>query len=519
MVVPSRRHAGEERWTRGVVDLTECSLVDAAAVTVLLDDHRDDAAADRAVRRRGDTDIAPPSGGHGFVIVTDRLPARREDSATVGTAALPDDPVTAELSALARRGDALWIGRRPTLPGSSSGPSAEIVLPSEEARRYEAYARQTLWSLYHAVVHPMVHDRRFRTAYRRVNQRFARAVADRAGTGATVWVHGHHLQLVPGLLRRLRPDVRIGFYLPIPFPSPDLLRVLPMHEEIWLGLLGADLIGFQTDVAADNFRRLRPAVPASDPAFGLGAGTVGVYPFSVDRARIRGLAGRADVRRHGRDVRASLGTTRAVALSIDSADDAPGVVRRLEALGKLFASGQVTPSDLTLIQILVQSDAAPRGVLDEVARQVARVNGDVGAIGRACVHYVVSEPSLDQRVALYLAADVLVATPLRPGPHLPALEYAAARPDDGRLVLSEFIDAAGIIDEAVLINPYDDEDLRRALGTVGRDVRLGRRQPALHRPTGRDHQLWSQAFVDDLRADARPRRALADLVQRRGHVR
>jgi trehalose 6-phosphate synthase len=473
------------------------------------------------VRWPGESDAPPSNSDDSFVIVTDRLSAQREDAAAVGMGGLPDDAVTAGLSALARQTFALWVGRRPGPTWSSvAAPSIGIVAPPEEARRYEAYARQTLWPLYHAVVHPMVHNRRFRTAYRRVNWRFAHAVAERAGHGATVLIYDHHLQLVPGLLRRLRPDVRIGFYLPIPFPSPDLLRILPGHEEIWLGLLGADLIGFQTEDAADNCRRLQLAARPADPAFGVGVGATGVYPFSVDVARIRGLAGRPDVRSQARDIRASLGATRAVVLGIDTAGDAPGVVRRLEALGALFAGGRVTARDMTLIQILVPSDAdpAPGDVLDLVARHVARINGEAGAVGRACVHYIVNQPSLDQRVALYLAADVMVATPLRQGAHLPALEYAAARPTDGRLILSEFMDAAGRIPEAVLVNPYDNDDLRRALNvalTTGRDEACRHRPPTLDHMTGRDHQMWLRAFINDLRAEARAPVASRDIQHRR----
>ena len=121
---------------------------------------------------------------------------------------------------------------------------------------YEGFSNETLWPLYHdAVVESQFH-RDWWESYQQVNERFAEAAAELAAPGATVWVHDYQLQLVPQLLRRLRPDVRIGFFLHIPFPPVELFMRLPWRTQIVSGLLGADLIGFQLPGGARNFARL-----------------------------------------------------------------------------------------------------------------------------------------------------------------------------------------------------------------------------------------------------------------------
>jgi trehalose 6-phosphate synthase len=137
---------------------------------------------------------------------------------------------------------------------------------SELEHYYEGHSNATIWPLYHDAVEPPVFHRHWREAYRAVNQRFA-AAADRvAAPGATVWVHDYQLQLVPAMLRARRPDLRIGFFLHIPFPPIELFMQLPGREEVIRGLLGADLVGFQTPLGAQNFLHLANHLLGPAPA-------------------------------------------------------------------------------------------------------------------------------------------------------------------------------------------------------------------------------------------------------------
>ncbi len=121
---------------------------------------------------------------------------------------------------------------------------------------YEGYANSTLWPLYHDAVETPAFHRRWWEAYQRVNRRFAQVTADFADRDAMVWIQDYHLQLVPALLRELRPDLRIGFFMHIPFPPAELFMQLPRRAELLRGILGADLVGFQTAYGAENFIRL-----------------------------------------------------------------------------------------------------------------------------------------------------------------------------------------------------------------------------------------------------------------------
>ena len=169
-----------------------------------------------------------------------------------------------------RRG--AWVGW-PGLADAQADPFEDdglelypVDLTAEDVENYyEGFSNDTLWPLYHDVVVPPSYHRHWWQAYVRVNERFAEAVDEVAAEGATVWVQDYQLQLVPGQLRERRPDLRIGFFLHIPFPPVELFLQLPWREQIIRGLLGADLVGFHTPGGARNFRTLATRSPGRPP--------------------------------------------------------------------------------------------------------------------------------------------------------------------------------------------------------------------------------------------------------------
>ena len=200
-----------------------------------------------------------------LVIVANRLPVDRVN--------LPDGSTTwrrspgglvSALEPVMRANDGAWIG----WPGSTDGADIEpfvedglqlvpVHLSAREVEDfYEGFSNGTLWPLYHDLVAKPEFHREWWDAYVRVNHRFAERAAEISAEGATVWVQDYQLQLVPQMLRELRPDLRIGFYLHIPFPPAELFSQLPWRRQILEGLLGADLIGFQLSGGAANFVRL-----------------------------------------------------------------------------------------------------------------------------------------------------------------------------------------------------------------------------------------------------------------------
>ncbi len=205
----------------------------------------------------------PPTGGYDFVVVANRLPLDRVEEADgqVSWRRSPGGLVTA-LEPVMRQADGAWIGWTGT-PGSAPEAFDEagmrlvpVGLSAEEVRDYyEGFSNATLWPLYHDVIAPPRFRRVWWDAYVKVNERFAEAAAEQSADGATVWVQDYQLQLVPGMLRTRRPDLRIGFFNHIPFPGYEIFAQLPWRRQIVEGLLGADLLGFQRQGDATNFLR------------------------------------------------------------------------------------------------------------------------------------------------------------------------------------------------------------------------------------------------------------------------
>jgi trehalose 6-phosphate synthase len=464
-----------------------------------------------------------------MIVLSDLLPSSTPDRhALTGIDGNPDDPVTTALSTILTRRGGLWIGRpQVDAPTVRRVATHGLSLDATTVDGYHSHCESTLWPLYHDLVRPASHEVGWRNSFRQANQAFARAAADRASFGATVWVHDYHLHLVPALLRRLRPDLRIGFFLTTMFPPADLIRHTPMHTELLSGLLGADLVGFQSAQAAENFLRLRndlltahgrPEPPAIQHDV-----EVGVYPTSVDTPAILALAREPTIQRRAADMRASLGDPDVVLLSVDPATAAAGIHRRLRGLHDLLSAGTLRDKDLAVVQVVTTTGAPDeRAVVDDVALEVARINGRFATVGRTPVHFVRDTLTLEDRAAHYLAADVLLATPLREGATTTALEFAAMGNPTGAIVLSEFSGTAAVLPEAFLVNPYDDDHFGAGLVaaiTSPPDERQRRMDVMRSYVTDYDTHAWARLFLIALHAGADlsdPRTDVRLLLRRHG---
>jgi trehalose 6-phosphate synthase len=450
-----------------------------------------------------------------LVVVANRLPI--DDSvAPDGAFEWRRSPggLMSALHPLLRHTPATWVGwaggtgPAPHLPDVDGVRMHAVALNGEDFRdHYEGFANATLWPLYHDAVEQPEYHRRWWEAYQRVNQRFAEAAAEVAEPGGLVWVQDYHLQLVPGLLRDLRPDLRIGFFLHVPFPPPELFMQLPRRAELLRGMLGADLIGFQRAQAAHNFAQLATRVldlPATDRRIGVGDRVVriGAFPVSIDAAEMSALAARPDVADRARRLRRDLGDPERVVLSVDRMDYTKGIEQRLKAYHELLTSGDVKVRDTVLVQVVVPSRdrmAQYQILRDRVEHQVGRINGEFGRVGEPAIHYLSQPFDRAELVALYRIADVMAVTPLRDGMNLVAKEYVAARVDGtGALLLSEFAGAAAELAQAYLVNPHDLDGLKAgllaALRAAPEDV--ASRMRAMREHLGRnDIHAWARSYL------------------------
>jgi trehalose 6-phosphate synthase len=348
-----------------------------------------------------------------------------------------------------------------------------VPLTSQEYEQfYLGFSNATIWPLYHDAIRSPTYHRTWWHAYREVNMRFAKTVAENVAPGATVWIHDYQLQLVPQMLRALRPDVLIGFFLHIPFPPSELFMQLPWRREILAGLLGADLLGFQLHSSASNFSRLaRRLTAATGTDSGLDfegrAIRVGSFPISVDCDQIVELASDPAVRARARDIRHDLGDPEFLLLGVDRLDYTKGIQQRIKAVAEMLDAGQLSAERQVMIQIAVpsrESDAHYEQERHELEQAVSEVNGEHGLVGHPAIHYLHKNLPFDELIALYLAADIMLVTPFKDGMNLVAKEYVMSRTDlTGKLVLSEFAGAATELRGAYTVNPHDTDGIKESI--------------------------------------------------------
>lgn len=455
-----------------------------------------------------------------LVVVANRLPVRQtRKGPRTSWETSPGGLVTAMRPLLRERGGS-WVG----WTGAEGGASKPFVhdgmhihpVPltrTDIERFYEGFSNETLWPLYHDVLRtPHFHRAWWRT-YLDVNRRFTDIVSPLVAPDATVWVHDYHLQLVPGMLRDRRPGARIGFFLHIPFPAPELYARMPWRREVLEGLLGADVIGFQSRLMAQNF--LRSARRYTDAK---GVGSVLHYggreirvlpfPISIDIGEFESLAHSSAVRERVDQLHQRIGRGRKLILGVDRLDYTKGIDVRLRAFEEILARGRYSTADVCMIQVAVPSRA---GVADYaemrriVEETVGRINGEYAEPGRVAVHYLHRSLAREDLIAYYRAADVMFVTPLRDGMNLVAKEYVATRLDDtGVLVLSEFAGAANELRHAVLVNPFDIDGMasavEQALAMPARDAR--QRMRSLRKTVhAYDLYAWASRFLHALNGD------------------
>jgi trehalose 6-phosphate synthase len=478
------------------------------------------------------------SGDADFIVVANRLPIDMErlpDGSTQWKRS-PGGLVTA-LEPLLRRRRGAWIGW-PGIPDADDGPIEQddmhlwpVRLSAEDVSTYyEGFSNATLWPLYHDVIVKPIYHREWWDSYVDVNRRFAEATAKAAAPNATVWVQDYQLQLVPKMLRTLRPDLTIGFFLHIPFPPVELFMQMPWRTEIIEGLLGADLVGFHLPGGAQNFlilaRRLLGANTSrgsvgvrsrfGEVEFGSRTIKVGAFPISIDSTALDQQARSRAVRQRAREIRSELGDPRKILLGVDRLDYTKGIDVRLRAFNELLAEHRAKGDDTVLIQLATPSRERVDSYIEmreDIERQVGHINGEYGEVGHPVVHYLHRPVPREELVSFFVAADVMLVTPLRDGMNLVAKEYVACRSDlGGALVLSEFTGAAAELRQAYLTNPHHLEGVKDTIeAALNQTPEEGRRRMrALRRQVlAHDVDRWARSFLDAL-ADTDSREAKSE---------
>jgi trehalose 6-phosphate synthase/phosphatase len=378
----------------------------------------------------------------------------------------------------------LWMG----WPGASVPPEHEaavrahavrfnscpVFLPEENMDRfYLGFCNKTLWPLFHYFPMLTQYDEEQWQEYRNINRLFAEEVMNALRPDDILWIHDYHLMLLPKLVREKFPEMPIGFFLHIPFPSWEIFRMLPRvwREEIIDGLLGSSLIGFHTHDYVRDF--LTSVLRTSGYEHQLGNLTlrdrvvqVETLPMGVEFDRFAKAAASKETELHVEELRQKcLGQK--VIFSVDRLDYTKGLINRLRGYelflknnpqwhGKVVFVISVAPS-----RIGVDSYQAMKLELEQT---VGRIVGDYGDVHWTPLVYQFRNLTFDEIVPLYRLCDVALISPLRDGMNLVAKEFMASRPDQtGVLILSEMAGAAKEMGEAIIINPFHREDFSKAI--------------------------------------------------------
>ena len=426
-----------------------------------------------------------------LVVVSNRLPVVVEDRADGGLDVRPGGGglVTALAPVLRNRGGLWmgWLGRH--VQGdlteflrdgeAESGYSLQTVDLSEEEVQmyYQGFSNEVIWPLFHDFVSRCNFDTAYWPVYQRVNQRFAARIAEHTSPGDYIWVQDYHLMLVADELRRMGVERHLGFFLHIPFPSPDVFMKLPQRREILAGLLAFDLVGFQTPRDRRNFVRCVQTLHPRLQVKGRGqvcevhgadrVVRVGAFPISIDFKEFDGLSRSEEAARQAWMVHANL-PERQIILGVDRLDYSKGIPNRIKAVARAVDRYPELAKTFTYVQVVVPSRVdVPeyQALRAEIERLVGEVNGRLTRDGWQPVQYMFRSLPRAELVGHYRTSEVCLVTPFKDGMNLVAKEFCASSVDEtGVLVLSEFAGAAYQLHRhALLVNPWDLDAVADAL--------------------------------------------------------
>lgn len=390
---------------------------------------------------------------------------------------------------------------------------ATIALSPDEVRDYYlGYSNTVLWPVFHYRLDLADFDGGHFTRYRQVNRLFAQHLLPLLLDDDLVWVHDYHLIPLAEELRALGSQHRIGFFLHIPLPPPQIVAAIPEHQELMRALFSYDLVGVQSAADADNLARYldqEQRVRATSDGVYLGFGRqmrVAAFPIGIDVEEFEKLVAGAQAQQTLRTLREQY-ARRELLIGVDRLDYSKGLPQRLRAFRRLLERFDETRERATLIQI-----AAPTreglDAYDDLKRELERlcgaINGDFGGLEWMPVRYLHRTVARQRLPGLYRAARVALVTPLRDGMNLVAKEFVVAQDpaDPGVLVLSRFAGAAEQLGDAVLVNPYATEQTAEAILQALRmplDERQKRHEGLLRTVRAYDVHWWQRSFLDALR--------------------
>jgi trehalose 6-phosphate synthase/phosphatase len=458
------------------------------------------------------------------IVVSNRLPVRLKRAGNVWQSRKTAGGLATAMQPVLQQRNGIWIG----WSGETSAPNDEkwravvegwatqygyvaVDLDADTAQGfYEGISNQALWPLLHHFPSQVRFNPEDWDAYVRASKTFRDEILKHVRPNDLVWIHDYHFMLLPQMLREAVPDISIGFFLHVPFPSSSVFRILPKREELLRGMLGADYLAFHTHRYLQHFRTsiLRllglnsqmDRVELGKRIVKLDALPIGIAPEEFTDLLMKN----EDTRKQLAQLKQNF-SYRKIILGVDRLDYTKGIPERLRAYRKFLRDFPEWRDKVVFIQVAVPSrERVPKygRLRKEVDELIGEINGDWSTPEWSPITYVRRSLPQAELAALYATADVALVTPLRDGLNLVAKEYIACKSSgDGVLVLSEFAGAAAEMGEALLVNPYDEEGLSK---TIERALTLSepekrQRMMALYKRVHKNNVFaWGNRFVENL---------------------
>ncbi|MEM1326384.1 MAG: bifunctional alpha,alpha-trehalose-phosphate synthase (UDP-forming)/trehalose-phosphatase [Bacteroidota bacterium] len=424
-----------------------------------------------------------------IVIISNRLPI------TLKSSTENDKPIyhpssgglATGLGSLDSEEDKIWVG----WPGQiADGWEKQVIEKDLQDRNlvpvfltekdielyYEGFSNDTLWPHFHYFTQYTVYQDDYWACYQSVNRKFADAVIPLLKGDELVWVHDYQLMLLPAMIREAFPEISIGFFLHIPFPSYEVFRILPWREEIMHGVLGSDLIGFHTYDYMRHFLSAAYRISGYDNNFGkLKVDNrevhIDYFPMGIDYDKYAGKETEEETTDKEVAAIQKLAKVHRMILSVDRLDYTKGIPQRIEAYTRFLEQNPEYHGDVCLVMIVVPSRTNVehyKELKEEIDLKAGILNSTYGTFDWTPMRYMFRSVNFNQLTTLYRLADVAMITPIRDGMNLVAKEYIASKEYNkkGVIILSEMAGAAGELLEAITINPIDIQSMSDALLTA-----------------------------------------------------
>jgi len=458
-----------------------------------------------------------------IIIIANRLPVRIERKDEQFSIERSEGGLATGLGSLETEAEKYWIG----WPGIHTDDEQEkseitdklhelhfhpVFLSAEQIENYyEGYSNSTIWPLCHYFFSFIAYRADYWEAYKQVNALFCSEALSFIEDDDIVWVQDYQLMLLPGMLRKEKPNANIGYFHHIPFPSYELFRVLPEREEVLEGLLGADLIGFHTHDYMRHFisaiyRVLDLNCTLDEVTLRERIVHVDAFPMGINYELYNNAPTLPEVKEKASMLKHQLGD-KTVILSVDRLDYSKGILHRLTGFSQFLQNNPEYHEKVSLTMIVVPSRDSVDIYADlktKIDQAIGEINGKYSRLGWTPIFYFYRSFAFEELMAMYDISDIALVTPLRDGMNLVAKEYLASKCNNpGVLILSEMAGAAIELQDAIIINPNDTDQIEHAILQALKmpDEEKNKRLQKMQKKISRENvKKWANDFVTELQS-------------------